>query len=154
MLACFYSFGRGEQLGHTLQMIHSVLLDRTYIQGTHYYPSPDCCLFYFGRLLQSSDDVHLQAMLGPLLKERMQERVGQSGNALDLATRILTCSSLDLNCDIDRRALLDLQCEDGGWNAGWMYTYGSTGMKIGNRGVTTAMAVKAIASPENSLGVV
>lgn len=27
-----------------------------------------------------------------------------------------------------------------------MYRYGSTGVKIGNRGVTTALAVKAIAS--------
>lgn len=152
MLACFYSFGRCEQLGHTLKKVHSALLDRTYSQGTRYYPSPDGCLFYFGRLLQSSNDVHLQAMLGPLLKERLQERVGQSGNALDLAMRILTCSLLDLNCDIDRRALLDLQCEDGGWKAGWLYRYGQSRIKFGNRCVTTAMAVKAIASPENSLG--
>lgn len=87
MLACFYSFGRGHQLGHTLQLVQSVLLHRTYIQGTRYYPSPDCCLFFFGRLLQSSQDVHLKATLGSLLKERMQERVGterkrpRSGNA-------------------------------------------------------------------------
>ena len=114
--------------------------------------SPDCCLFFFGRLLQSSDDVHLKATLGPLLKERTQERVGQGGSALDLSMRILTCSSLDLKCGVDLRALLDLQCEDGGWKAGWMYKYGSPGMKIGNRGVTTALAVKAIAASENLPG--
>lgn len=152
VLACFYSFGRGQQLGHTLQLIHSVLLHRTYIQGTHYYPSPDCCLFFFGRLLQSSHDVHLKATLGSLLQERTQERVGQSGSALDLAMRILTCCSLNLDCGIDRRALLDLQCEDGGWKGGWMYKYGSSGIKLGNRGVTTAMAIKAIASSEKFSG--
>lgn len=146
VLACFYSFGRGQQLGRTLQLIHDVLLNRTYIHGTRYYPSPDCCLFFFGRLLQSSTDTHLKTTLGSLLKKRTQERVGQSGNALDLAMRILTCSSLDVNHGLDRRALLDLQCEDGGWEGGWLYRHGSTGVKLGNRGVTTALAIKAIAS--------
>ena len=153
VLACFYTFGRGQQLELTLQLIQSVLLQRTYIQGTRYYPSPDCCLFFFGRLLQSSSDVHLKATLGPVLKERTQERVGETGSALDLAMRILTCNALDLNCDIDRRTLLDLQREDGSWESGWLYTYGSTGVKLGNHGVTTAMAVKALASPEKLSGV-
>jgi len=29
-----------------------------------------------------------------------------------------------------------------------MYRYGSTGVKVGNRGVTTAMAVAALSSPD------
>ena len=153
VLACFYSFGRGHQLERTLQLIRCILLHRTYIHGTRYYPSPDCCLYFFGRLLRSSDDIHLKATLAPLLKERTQERIGQSGNALDLAMRILACSSLELNCDLDRRALLDLQAEDGGWKAGWMYRFGSTGVRLGNRGVTTALAVKALSSPEKLHGV-
>ena len=153
VLACFYTFGRGQQLELTLQLIHNILLQRTYIEGTHYYPSPDCCLFFFGRLLQSSNDVHLKAKLGPVLKERTQERVEKTGSALDLAMRILTCSALDLKCDIDRRTLLDLQREDGSWEVGWLYVYGSTGVKLGNHGVTTAMAVKALASPEKLLEV-
>ena len=148
VLTCFYTFGRGQQLGLTLQLIHNVLLQRTYIQGTRYYASPDCCLFFFGRLLQSSNDIQLKTTLGPVLTERTQERVGKTGSALDLAMRILTCSALDLNCEIDRRTLLDLQREDGSWEVGWLYTYGSTGVKLGNHGVTTAMAIKALASPE------
>ena len=145
VLACFYSFGRGQQLRRTLEMVHSVLLHRAYIQGTRYYSSPDIYLFFFGRLYQSSDDLHLKTTLGPLLKERTRERVGLSGSALDLAMRILTCDLLDINCGIDRHALLGLQCEDGGWEAGSLYRYGSTGINLGNRGVTIAMALKAIA---------
>ena len=152
VLACFYSFGRGQQLERTLEMVHKVLLHRAYIQGTRYYSSPDVCLFYFGRLYKSSDDVHLKTTLGPLLKERTQERVGLNGSALDLAMRILTCDLLDINCGVDRRALLDIQCEDGGWQAGSLYRYGSTGINLGNRGVTTAMALKAIACSEKFSG--
>ena len=83
-------------------------------------------------------------MLGSLLKERIQERVGQSGNALDIAVRIIVCKWLSLDCGVDCHTLLGMQCEDGGWNVGWMYSYGSTGVKIGNRGVTTAMAIRAL----------
>ena len=150
VLACFYSFGRGHQLEPTLQLIRSVLLHRAYMKGTRYYHSPDCCLFFIGRLLQSSNDGNLKETLGPLLKDRTRERIGQDGNALDIAIRILTCSALGLDCRIDYRALLDLQCEDGGWEAGWLYKFGSSGVKLGNRGVTSAMAIKAIASMEDS----
>lgn len=79
-----------------------------------------------------------------MLKERVQERNGMDGSALDLAMRILVCKTLDIDYDDDRHALLDLQCEDGGWEAGWMYRYGSTGIQIGNRGVTTALAIRAL----------
>ncbi len=147
-MTCFYSFerGHGHGLELTLQLVRDTLLYREYLQGSHYYPSPDCCLFFFGRLLRSSNDDYLQSMLGSLLKERIQERVGQSGNALDIAVRILVCKWLSLDCGVDCHTLLGMQCEDGGWNAGWMYSYGSTGVKIGDRGVTTAMAFRALES--------
>ena len=83
-------------------------------------------------------------MIGSLLKERVQERVGQSGNALEIAMRILVCKWLSVDCGGDRHTLLNMQREDGGWDAGWMYRYGSTGIRIGNRGVTTAMAIRAL----------
>ena len=146
VLACFYTFRYGHSRGLelTVQMVHDTLLHRDYLEGTHYYSSPDCCLFFFGRLLRCSDDDHLQTMLGPVLKERIQERVGQSGSALDLAMRILVCKWLDLSCGDDCHTLLSMQCEDGGWDGGWIYKYGSTGIQIGNRGVTTAMAIRAL----------
>ena len=98
--------------------------------------------------MHSSDNkAHLQATIDPLLKSRLQERVGESGDdALDLAMRVFACDSLGIECEEDRHTLLGLQCQDGGWEPGWMYRYGSTGVKIGNRGITTALAVKAIAS--------
>lgn len=123
-----------------------MLLDRSYIQGTRYYSSPDICLWFIGRLLRSSSDAHLQMTLAALLELRVRERVGLGGNALDLAMRITTCAQLGIECKDDRRDLLDLQCDDGSWETGWMYKYGSDGREIGNRAVTTAMAVAALSS--------
>lgn len=121
-----------------------MLSNRSYLQGTRYYPSADCCLGFIGRLLRSSNDPHLQLTLGPLLKSRMHERLGQGGNALDLAMRIIICTQMSVECQDDQQTLQSMQCDDGSWEPGWMYQYGSTGVKIGNRGVTTAMAIAAL----------
>jgi hypothetical protein len=130
-----------------------MLLDRSYMQGTRYYTTPDCCLGFIGRLLRSSSDAHLQLTLGPLLKSRVSERLGLGGSAFDLAMRIITCGQMGVACEADRRALLNMQCEDGSWEPGWMYQYGSTRVKIGNRALTTALAVEALSSPDTALKV-
>ena len=90
-----------------------------------------------------SDDPEFHDTLVPLLKERVQERMGAEGDALQLAMRLLTCQIFGLRNDVDRKALLDSQLDDGGWDTCWLCRYGSTGMRLGNRGVTTALAVKA-----------
>ncbi|KAF3769353.1 HAD-like protein [Cryphonectria parasitica EP155] len=79
-------------------------------------------------------------------QSRVRERFGMGGNALDLAMRIITCTQMGITCEDDRCALLDMQCEDGGWEVGWLHRYGSTGVKIGNRSVTTAMSIAALSS--------
>ncbi|KAI0485136.1 hypothetical protein GGR56DRAFT_616975 [Xylariaceae sp. FL0804] len=58
--------------------------------------------------------------------------------------RILTCAQLGITCEQDRRSLSDMQREDRSWEAGWIYTFGSTGVQIGNVAVTTAFAVAAL----------
>ena len=113
------------------------------MDGTYYYVGSDIFLFYLGRLLDSTQDSELHSLLGPLLKARIQERIGRSGNALNLAMRILTCNVFGIKDQVDLEVLLSLQCEDGGWGLDWMYRYGS-GIKLANRGVTTAMAIRAI----------
>ncbi|KAG5648479.1 hypothetical protein DXG03_003090 [Asterophora parasitica] len=144
VLSLFYTYSRGHELPRTLEWIQEVLRNRAYLEGTRYYETPECFLFFITRLLESSGDQELHAMLKPLLKERVQERIGAKGDALALAMRILVTNFVGLRNEVDLRALLPLQTEDGGWEIGWMYKYGSSGIRIGNRGLTTALAVKAI----------
>lgn len=143
-LTLFYSYGRGHQLDRTLHWIREVLLHRAYLDGTRYYATPECFLYFLGRLLEISNDAYLAAYLKPLLIERVQERIGAEGDALTLSMRLCLCVYLGLRNDVDLRTLLPLQCEDGGWEIGWIYRLGSSGIRIGNRGLTTSMAVKAI----------
>lgn len=63
ILPCFDSFHRGHESEQTLQLLHAMILDRSYAKGTRYYPSPDCCRGFIGHLLRSSSNAHLQTSL-------------------------------------------------------------------------------------------
>ncbi|RDX55002.1 hypothetical protein OH76DRAFT_856104 [Lentinus brumalis] len=143
VLHLFYTHGRGHELPGALDFVHAFLKNRAYIDGTRYY-FRECVLYFIGRLLETSDDAHLHEVLEDLLRERVKELIGAPGDAIALAFRVVTCASLGVKNEIDMRNLLPLQQEDGGWEIGWIYKYGISGMKIGSRGYTTAMAIKAI----------
>jgi hypothetical protein len=128
----------------TFEWIRNILLHRAYLEGTRYYRTPEAFLFFLTRLLKRSDDAELHEKMDALTKERVQELVGADGDALTLAMRLLACEYVGLVNDVDLRKLLPLQCEDGSFETGWMYRFGTTGIKIGNRGLTTAMSINAI----------
>ncbi|KAK7008124.1 alpha-D-glucose-1-phosphate phosphatase YihX [Favolaschia claudopus] len=160
VLSLFYKFHRESEMRPTLEWIKSVLRNRAYLDGTRYYANAECFLFFVVRLLLSTDNVALHGDLTPLLKERLQERIGIPGDAAQLAMRIIACASVGLRDDLDLSALLKFQCEDGSFELSWTYRYPSSGsfgtsnnnhfsIKIGNRGLTTALAIKAIESAES-----
>jgi len=117
------------------------------LDGTRYYETAECFLFFSARLLRSTPDAPLHARLAPLLRARILERAGCPGDALALAMRVLAGAAVGLRMERDLAALLPLQCEDGGWELGWVYKqlHASRG-KMGNRGLTTALALNAIAA--------
>lgn len=94
------------------------------------------------RLLER--DTVLCQRIGALFKERCQERIGSPGDALALAMRLHFCNRVDLNNKIDFRRLLDMQQLDGGWELGQFYRYISVDLQFGNRGLSTAIAQRAI----------
>ncbi|KAJ7609737.1 Haloacid dehalogenase-like hydrolase-domain-containing protein [Mycena polygramma] len=150
VLTLFYAFNRGSQLPRTQEWVSNVLQTGAYSAGTRYYATAECFLYFVSRLLLSSHDAALHAALAPPLKTRLQERIGVEGDALQLALRIVACASVGLRDDVDLLVLRGMQCEDGGFEIGWIYRYGSSSIRIGNRGLTTVLALKAIESIENA----
>ncbi|SRR6266446_1600367 len=146
VLSLFYSRGRGHELANTLEWVLGVLEHRAYLDGTRYYETAECFLFFSARLLHRVRNEALHARLSQLLRDRVLERAGPSGDALALAMRVLVGAAVGLRLERDLAALLPLQCEDGGWEPSWIYKYGSSDIKIGNRGLTTALALNAIAA--------
>ncbi|KAH0536546.1 hypothetical protein FGG08_006596 [Glutinoglossum americanum] len=146
VLSLFYSYGRGHQLNQTFQWVYEVLLNRAYLDGTRYYCTPESFLFFLSRFIRLSDSPELHQYIKPLLLERIRERIGANGDAMALAMRILVCKSLGISDEVDARSLLPLQCEDGGWELCWMYQHPSTGIRVGSRGLTTALAINALSA--------
>lgn len=145
MLSLFHSFGRGKDLSETLKWVLTVLVNRAYLDGTRYYKNAEAFLYFFSRFfsfLDTESDVRIQYRA--VFAERMVERIGSPGDSLELAMRILACASLGIRDDIDLERLREKQGLDGGWEDGWFYRYGMTGIYIGNKGLTTAFAMSAI----------
>ncbi|KAK0185517.1 HAD-like domain-containing protein [Armillaria mellea] len=138
VLHLFYSYARLQQ------WVYEVLLHRAYIQGSRYYETAECFLFFLYRFISDCEDPVIHSRFYPLLKERVMERIGAVGDGLALAMRLIVCDFTGVRNDIDLQTLRTFQCEDGGWDTGLIYKYGSSGLSIGNRGLTTAMALQAI----------
>jgi len=144
ILHLFHLHRRGHQLAPTLSYIHAVLLHRAYLDGTPYYASPDSFLYAVSRLLSVPHLPALHDALSPLLRERLEERAQVEGDAFSLAMRVLACRSVGVGCEGDVARLRGMQTADGGWEGEGIYKFRSTGVEIGNRGVVTALAVRAL----------
>ncbi|KAF8527230.1 HAD-like protein [Gautieria morchelliformis] len=141
-LTLFYAHSRGQELSATLDWCCDILQNRAYMHGTLYYAPPEAFLFFLSRLMVVS--VHVRRRCQRMLAERLNERIGTEGDALALAMRILAAATVGIRDSIDYQRLRTLQEQDGSWPTGWLYRYGLTGVLIGNKGLTTALALKAI----------
>ncbi|KAH8703758.1 HAD-like domain-containing protein [Talaromyces proteolyticus] len=144
VLTLFHRYGRGHELPDTMEWIYSVLLNRAYINGTRYYPNAECFLYSLTRLLRVSSDPTLKERVEAPLRKRVAERVGGAGDAYCLGMRVLACNYLGIDNHPDRQKLADMQQEDGGWEASCMYLIPGAKREVGNRGASTAFAVKAL----------
>ncbi|KAI0026571.1 hypothetical protein K488DRAFT_92290 [Vararia minispora EC-137] len=144
VLALFHAYDRGGELPQTQSWILNILNHRAYMDGTCYYQTPECFLFFLSRLLPHIRSCEWRNRATVLLRERLLERVGAPGDALALAMRITACARVGIKDELDLHQLLPMQLEDGSWGPGGIYKYGSSGIGIGNYGLTTALALHAI----------
>jgi hypothetical protein len=145
VLSLFYKYGRGEELPETLNWVYQVLKSRAYIHGTAFYPNPEAFLYFFYRLLQRiSNYPQLNAKLRALLCVRLQERIGVPVDVVSLAMRLIALNGVGISDPRGLKELIMKQEEDGGWEMGTLYQYGSKKLPIGNRGTATALAIEAI----------
>ncbi|KAJ5189629.1 HAD-superfamily hydrolase subfamily IA variant 3 [Penicillium cf. griseofulvum] len=144
VLTLFCMYGRGYQLPETMSWVNDILLNRAYLSGTRYYPTAEWFLYYMDRLLSRSNDHTLRERFEDLLRTRVIERIGAEGDALCLAMRLCVCNSLGIANRPDLATLTASQCKDGGWEPSFVYLIPGSDRKLGNRGVTTALAVKAL----------
>lgn len=79
-----------------------------------------------------------------LLAARVKDRIGCDRNVLGAALRLLSAQSLTMMNKKDLMTLKSAQQQDRGWEKVWMWQTVQGAIKMGSRGVITAMAVRAI----------
>jgi hypothetical protein len=140
----FYHYRRGADVQKELQYVSRVLLSRAYVDGSDYYASAEPFLYFLSCLVHANPDAaEVQALRVPLANA-CRERVGRRDDAFAVAARVLACQALGVWAESDVTYLKDLQQSDGGWEHGWVCSYGRSKKRIGNRGVVTAFAIKAL----------
>ncbi|KAF9040811.1 HAD-like protein [Panaeolus papilionaceus] len=141
-LTLFYQYRRESELSATLDWVLDVFKNKAYTNGTYYYTTPECFLYFFSRLLDVAPN--LRRTYGSLFREHCRERVGADGDAFSLALRIVIMNKEGETSGNDMEKLLELQDRDGGFKIGWGFKAPVAGILIGNRLLTTVLALKAL----------
>jgi hypothetical protein len=119
-------------------------LNRAYVNGAAQYLLAESFLFFLARLVEAKPDkMEIQDLREPLVA-RLRERVGRHDDSFAVAARVLACQSMGVWAGSDVAYLKELQELDGGWEIGWVCRYGRNQKRIGNRGIVTAFAIKAL----------
>lgn len=146
VLSLFYQHSRGYQLAKTLNWVQQILQRRAYVYGTSFYPIPEAFFFFLSRFLLRLENHRAQVCrrMRYLLVLRLEERIGVPVDAASLAMRLIACHRVGIRDVGGLRGLLSMQEADGGWEMGTLYHYASKKLRLGNRGVSTALALDAI----------
>ncbi|MEM7160224.1 MAG: hypothetical protein AAF799_45720 [Myxococcota bacterium] len=137
-----HQLGRGDEARATLEHVHQVLLEESYLEGSRYYHSPDTFLYFLGRVVHHFPET--QELLLEPLRHAVQKRLGISTDTIDVAQRTLLCTWFDIDDHGEFNRLVAMQEADGCWPNDALFRYGRKKVYFGSRVMTTAFAVTAV----------
>ncbi|KAK8078678.1 hypothetical protein PG996_004848 [Apiospora saccharicola] len=159
ILRLFHRLGRLESEPRTRKTedyIVSCLENRACRYGSRHYTTPESFLYFVARLYDEcggpDGNRGLRERLS-VVKGDLLARVGVSVNPLALALRIAACQFAGMETSLyqkDLEKFKALQQADGGWPAGHFCCYGRTRVRIGNRGLTTALGIRTLRNVQDS----
>lgn len=121
-----------------------LLETRAYLHGSRHYASPDWFLYILSDLCARRPvDQELRRMQD-LLMICIRDRIGYDSNPLGASMRLLSAQCFGMLNGRDLEIILEGQKLDGGWDLAWLWGSGKEPIKIGSRGVVTAMVLRAI----------
>ncbi|RYN25201.1 hypothetical protein AA0112_g8591 [Alternaria arborescens] len=139
-----YRYGRGAEVQPELKHIRHILLNRGHIDGSEHYLASETFLYFLACLIEDNSSAPEVQSLRQPAAEALLERVNRPGDSFVIASRVLSCQKLDVDTRSDIESLKALQECDGGWEMGWISRFGRSKKMIGNRGIPTAWAIKAL----------
>ena len=142
VLRLAHALNRWHEASSTWAHVCRVLTQRSFINGTRYYNSPDTFLFLLTRLLGElphGTDLPWHEMRGILA-----ERIGQTMHPLDLAQRLLTARWLGMENSADALALQAQLAPDGSAASDGLFCYGRSRVFFGSPALTAAFALASV----------
>ncbi|KAL5120996.1 hypothetical protein ACEQ8H_001184 [Pleosporales sp. CAS-2024a] len=143
VIRVFYHYGRNDDVQNELAYVGRILANRAYLDAPEYI-GPEPFLYFLSCLVKDNAQRPEIQSLREMVAVGLREQVGRGGDAFKLACRVLACQALGVWTGLDVSDLKGLQQCDGGWEIGWVCRFGRTQRRIGNRGVATAFAIKAL----------
>jgi len=125
--------GRLDEVAPTWDFLRALLASNGHLEGTRYYPSPDCLLYALS-LGEPFD----------MLRAAVRARIGTTDHVLDLAQRCLAADRLGIPNERERELLAARQLADGTWPAEGWFCYGRSRAWFGSTALTTAFARAAL----------
>jgi hypothetical protein len=147
-----HQLNRGPEARATLEYVHRVLVEETYLEGTRYYHSPDTFLYFLGRLVHCFPS-ETEELLREPLEAAIRKRLGISSHTIDVAQRALLCAWFGLDDGGEAQRLLDVREGDGCWANDALFRYGRKKVYFGSRVLATAFALTAVVERQRVVGV-
>lgn len=147
-----HQLNRGAEARATLDYVHRVLVEETYLEGTRYYHSPDTFLYFLGRLVHYFP-AETEELLREPLEAAIRKRLGISTDTIDVAQRALLCAWFGIDDEGETERLLDAREGDGCWANDALFRYGRKKVYFGSRVMATAFAMTAVVEGEKAAGV-
>lgn len=152
MLRVFYRFGHGNDPRiKTKDWAVQCLKNRACLYGNRVYTTPETFLYFTAQLYMKCGADGLKDRPN-IIREALLERINVLTHPVSLALRALACQVIGLPPVVyrqDLKLLLSLQ-KDGGFPAGHFCCMGRTGVRIDNRGLTTALVIKILRHEEQN----
>jgi hypothetical protein len=148
-----HQLNRGTEARATLEYVHRVLVEESFLDGTRYYHSPDTFLYFLGRLVHCFPADTEELLLEPL-KAAIRKRIGVSSHTVDVAQRALLCAWFMIDDEGEGQRLLEAREGDGCWANDALFRYGRKKVYFGSRVMATAFAVTAVVEAQKRAEVV
>ncbi|MCD6226741.1 MAG: hypothetical protein J7J93_03030, partial [Candidatus Aenigmarchaeota archaeon] len=142
-----YLMGKKNKITNINQKyIMKVLYSGRYLEGSHYYHSPDTFLYMLARL---NKFYYFQEKFGNIIKDHLIQRINATDWPLDISMRISSLNKFNILDLVEIKKILKLQQNDGGWPIDSIYHYGSKVGYFGSRSISSAFAIEALIEFKN-----
>lgn len=136
--------GRGKDALVSQNFVSEHLENKTYLEGSRYYHSPDVFLYFLSRLMRFPK---MRERFHASLRREVQSRFSSTDFPLDVAMRVTIANILGIDSTSEKEKLLAMRDKNGVWPSDAIYRYGGSGGVEGYFGssyISTSFALEAL----------